>query len=197
MSDILANLQPDEPLEPGCYGREGVPGVTVKTVDLALASLIAGRNAVAPLSDAIKAGLGVPLPQGPQFAVAGGVALIGTGPGRWIVVAEEQSAKALLEHLETLAGSFGSATDQSDASILFEIAGPSVRDTLMKMLLIDIDPASFKPGSAATTQAALIGTTFWQIDDKPTYRFLVARSYAVAFVRALAVSAAEFGFELA
>lgn len=197
MSDILANRQPDEPLAPGRYGREGTPGVTAKTLNLALASLTAGRNAVAPLSDAIQAGLGALLPQGPHFAAAGGVTLIGTGPGRWIVAADEQSGGGLLERLESLAGSFGSAADQSDASVVFEIAGTDARDTLMKMLLIDIDPATFKPGSAATTQAALIGTTFWQTDDQPTYRFLVARSYAAAFVRALAVSAAEFGFELA
>ena len=193
MSDLLANLAPDEPLPPGRYGTGDNVGITLKTVDPALATLIAGRDAAA-LSAAFETGLGVPLPQGPQVVSADGLTLVGTGPGRWTVAADDTTGDALLQRLQALAGPFGSVTDQTDASVVYDVSGPKAHEMLMKMLLIDIDPVAFRPGSAATTQAALIGTTLWQT-EAATYRFLIARSYALAFVRAVAASAAEFGFE--
>jgi sarcosine oxidase subunit gamma len=36
----------------------------------------------------------------------------------------------------------------------------------------------------------------WQIDDRPTYEFAVARSLAQSFWRWLEASAAEYGLEL-
>jgi sarcosine oxidase subunit gamma len=193
VSDILANLAPDEPLPLGRYGTADGVEVTLKTVYPALATLIAGRNA-ASLAAAFETGLGAPLPQGPQAVSVSGLTLVGTGPGRWIVAADDTTGDALLERLHALAGSFGSVTDQTDASVVYDVSGPKAHEMLMKMLLIDIDPAVFRPGTAATTQAALIGTTLWQT-EAGTYRFLIARSYALAFVRAVAASATEFGFE--
>ena len=192
MSDILAHLPPDEPLPRGIYG-DGA-GVTFKTIALALATLVAGRDADA-LSAAFQSGFGAALPQGPEAVTAGGITVIGTGPGRWTVAAEDIGGDDLLQRLQSLAGPYGAVTDQSDASVVFEVSGPKACETLTKMLLIDIDAGVFKPGHAATTQAALIGTTLWRTGE--AYRFLIARSYALAFVRALSVSAAEFGFEFA
>lgn len=192
----LASLSHDQPLPPGRYGTaDGAPGVTAKAVDLALASLIAGRDSTA-LSAALKAGLGLTLPQLPQITIGGAICAIGTGPGRWLVATETLTGTALLGTLETLCGPHGSVCDQSDSAVVFELSGPHVRDALMKIMLIDIDPAVFTTGSAATTQAALIGVTLWQIADAPVYRLMVARSFVVAFLRAFSVSAAEYGFEL-
>ncbi len=193
MSDILAHLPPDEPLPRGRYATGDAIGVTLKTIEPALAALVAGRDP-ASLSAAFESGLGKPLPQGPVAVTAGGLTLIGTGPGRWTIAAGDITGEALLDRLAALAGALGSVTDQSDASVVFDVSGPKARETLTKILLNDVE--AFKPGDAATTQAALIGTTLWQTDAQ-TYRFLIARSYALAFVRAVAVSAAAFGFEFA
>lgn len=196
MSDILANRQPDELLPPGHYGRAGQSGVVAKIVDCGLATLIAGRSSVEVLPSAFLAETGHALPQGPVASSSAGLTAIGTGPGRWTIASDEFSGEALLERLTAIAGAHGSVTDQSDSSVVFELSGPYLRDALMKMVLIDIDPKAFRPGSAATTQVALIGTTLWQVNHAPTFRCLIARSYREAFIRALSVSAAEFGFDL-
>jgi heterotetrameric sarcosine oxidase gamma subunit len=196
VSDILADLAPARPLSPGRYGAaRGAPAVKAVRLDLALATLGAGRDASA-LSQAVEAACGATLPQGPRVATGGAFSFIGIGPGRWTVTAEGTSGEALLAKLEAAVGTNGSACDQSDGSVVYELSGAKAREALMKMLDIDIDPAVFKTGSAAVTRAALIGVTFWQTSEAPVYRFLVARSYDLAFLRALAESAAEYGFEL-
>jgi methylglutamate dehydrogenase subunit D len=198
VSDILASLPPDQPLAPGRYGAVSTaPAVKAATLDLALATLSAGRSTAAALSNTIFAGFGITLPQCAKYAAVGGIGFTGIGPGRWIVSAEKYSGEVLLEQLQTKIGAFGSACDQSDGSVVFELTGSCVRDTLAKMVDIDIDPVAFSAGSAATTPAALIGATLWQTDGAPTFRIAVARSYAPAFLRALAASAAEYGFEYA
>jgi methylglutamate dehydrogenase subunit D len=190
VSDILAHLAPDEPLPFGRYGDGD--GVTLKTIDLSLATLVAGHSEV-ELTSAFQSALDIRLPDGPKTSSGGVITIIGTGPGRWTIAAEGVTSDALLEQMQAIAGANGAVTDQSDASVVFEISGPKTPDALMKLLLIDID--AIAPGCAATTQAALIGTTLWRTGT--AYRFLIARSYALAFVRAVAVSAAEFGFVFA
>jgi methylglutamate dehydrogenase subunit D len=196
VSDILSGLAPDKPLSSGRYGAfPDAPAVKAVRLDLALATLGAGRD-VSALSQAVEAACGASLPQGPSVATGGAFSFVGIGPGRWTVAAEGTSGETLLAKLEAAAGANGSACDQSDGSVVYELSGAKVREALMKMLEIDIDPAVFKTGSAAVTRAALIGVTFWQTSEAPVYRFQVARSYGLAFLRALAESAAEYGFEL-
>jgi methylglutamate dehydrogenase subunit D len=198
VSDILAHLSPAEPLACGRYGPVlDVPGVKARRLDLALATLTAGRGTVAALSDAMAAETGVALPSGPGYAVSQGIGAIGIGPGRWTITAEGLSGEGLVERLEAIAGLNGSVCDQSDGAVVFELSGTQVRNTLMKMLNVDIDPAVFGTGSAVTTPVSLIGATIWQTDDMPVYRIAVACSYTPAFLRALVSSAAEYGFELA
>jgi len=187
----LASLPPGEALAPGHYGIEAT-GVSAKALDLALVSIVSGRNK-AGLAAALEPGLGLALPDGPKLVEANGIAAIGTGPGRWLLATANLSGDALLIRMQALAGSFAAVCDQSDASVVYELSGPHVRDTLMKLVLIDIE--AFAPGQAATTQAALIGVTLWRTNT--AYRVLVARSYELAFLRALAVSAAEFGLAYA
>lgn len=195
MSSFLSQLPPTEPLKPGRYGAfPAMPGVQAKHCDVSLATLVAGRNGQTALSEAVKAAVHVSLPKA-AFVQGGELGFVGTGPGRW-TVCSDQSADALLETLERIAGAAASVTDQSDGVVVYELTGPKVRETLAKLVDIDVDAAVFKAGSAATTHVALIGSTFWQIDDRPTIRMTVARSYAPAFLRALAGAAAEYGFEL-
>jgi len=195
--DVLANVPPETAPRSGRYGvAGGDPGVFAHRVDsLALATLIAGRNQEGTLSAAMKADFGCALPQGPQ-AMLGDCSFIGTGPGRWLVVVEKSDGETLERGLARTAGISGSVCDQSDGFVVFELAGARLRDALAKLLAIDIDPRVFGVGSAATTSAALIGVTFWLLDEAPRYRVAVARSYETAFIRALASSSAEFGFEL-
>jgi len=100
----------------------------------------------------------------------GDCSFIGTGPGRWLVVVEKSDGETLERGLARTAGISGSVCDQSDGFVVFELAGARLRDALAKLLAIDIDPRVFGVGSAATTSAALIGVTFWLLDEAPRYR---------------------------
>lgn len=198
MSDFLSLIPPDEPLPCGRYGAVPQnPGVRAARVQPALASLCAGTGQCAALIAAVGGALSLTLPQGPGFVTNGTVGFVGTGPGRWIVTDEAGDGEALETRLAAAAGASGAVCDQSDGSVVYEVDGPASRAALAKLLDIDVDPAAFSVGSAATTRAALIGVTLWQVGAAPVYRFAVARSYAPAFLRALASAAAEYGFELA
>lgn len=199
MSDFLSSLAPDVPLPPGVYGAaqsSGIPaGVTATALDLALAHLGAGRGLCGALVQQIATGLGITLPVGPGAVCVGAITFIATRPGGWLVTAEDGDGEALETRLAGLAGDAGSVCDQSDGTLVYELKGADVRAALAKMVDIDLDPAVFGPGSAATTRGSLIGMTLW-ITLTGTVRVAVARSYGAAFLRALSSAAAEYGFVL-
>ncbi len=174
---------PDEPM---ALGVDAATGVNIRQIDVTSATLVAGRGAVSQLSETILAGLGVILPKGPRCVTAQGISAVGIGPGHWMIVAEH--GQPLLDLLQKYAGPYGSATDQSDSSVVYEMSGPRAREALEKILLIDVDPIAFPVGSTATTQAALIGITLWRPDDTPRFLIAVARSYATAFQRAISAA---------
>lgn len=194
MPDLLAAHPHTRILPPGHYGIEGT-GVTISLVEgLALASL-ATRGDLAALDARCQTTFGLVLPSGPRYVAGPEVGFVGLGPGRWLAIGRPGTD---LEHRLRAALAPGVAVaDQSDAYVLFDVTGPDARATLAKGVAIDLDPAVFGPGAAATTSVALIGVTFWQIDAAPTYRFAVGRSFAPSFSRFLATSAAEFGCTIA
>lgn len=195
MSDFLSSLAPDVPLAPGMYGAARSPGVTATPLNLALAHLGAGRGLFGALAQKFTADLGIALPTGPKLVCVGAMSFIATRPGGWLVAAEDGDGEALETRLAALAGEAGTACDQSDGTLVYALTGPDVRAALAKMVDIDLDPAVFGPGSAATTRGSLIGMTLW-VTVGGAFRVAVARSYGTAFLRALAQAAAEYGFIL-
>lgn len=196
MSDLLAHLAPTRLVPEGHYGPEGSTGVTARVVEgIAAATLVARRGAVRSLLAAASAQR-LPLVDAPRVSAGGGLEAVGTGPGRWLVLAEGVSGATLLARLRDLSGGLAALTDQSDANLVIDVSGPRVRAALMKGVGVDLDPVAFGPGDAATTVVSHVGVTFFQRDDAPTYRFLVGRSFGPAFLRWLAASAAEYGLAL-
>jgi len=194
VSDLLAHIAPTRLVPEGHYGAAGTPGVTARAVeDLAAATLVARKGSALA---ARLAAAGFTLADAPKAVRHGELTFIGTGPGRWLVTGEGLTGQALLAKLRELCGTDAALTDQSDANLVLELAGPSLRAALAKGVAVDLDPAAFAAGDAATTVISHVGVTLWQADDAPTYRLAVARSFAPALLRWLTVSAAEFGFAL-
>lgn len=194
--DLFQGAAPAASLPEGRYGAPGTDGVRTHVLtDLSAATLVARRGRADVLT-ARFAAAGLTLPEGPKATFADNLTLLGTGPGRWLVLAAEETPDGLLARLTDLAQDAAALTDQSDANLILELSGPRVRDALAKGVMLDLHPSVFGPGDAATTTVSHVGTTFWQVDEAPTYRFAVARSFAPAFLRWLAASAAEFGFAL-
>jgi len=88
-----------------------------------------------------------------------------------------------------------SIVDQSHGRTVLRLTGPRIRDALAKGVPIDLHPRAFKAGDSAATLVSQIAVHFWQVDDRPTYEFAVARSLAASFWHWLEASAAQYGLE--
>ncbi|HZX85324.1 MAG TPA: sarcosine oxidase subunit gamma family protein [Reyranella sp.] len=178
---------------PGHYGRVGEPGVVAHLRDDVAIATLAARKGTA-LAPQIRQAFGVDLVDGPRAVTAGGTTFIGTAPGRWLATSETDSDLA-----DTLKGSLNgvaAVTEQSDGYVVIDISGPQAREMWAKNVAIDLDPSVFKPGDAAATVVSYVGVTFWQLDASPSYRVLVARSYAGALLRILVSASLEYGLRL-
>ncbi|MFG1425845.1 sarcosine oxidase subunit gamma [Roseixanthobacter glucoisosaccharinicivorans] len=198
MSELLAELPASALVPEGYYGaRAPAPGVVAALLgSLALANIVARRDALDIATKLAQEQLGLTLPRGPHTASAGDLTLVGIGPGRFLVVGEGITGDPLLARLAHAFGNTVALTDQSDGQLVIQISGPRTRDMLAKLVPIDLDPSVFKPGDAASTLVALIPVLIWQVDPAPVYRFAVPRSFGPAFLRALVGAGAEFGLQL-
>lgn len=155
---------------------------------LGIAGVMA-RKGVDPA--AIGAALHADQPRGPRASFAGSRTIVGTGPGSWFVVAEEASADFAETLAETLTG-LASVSDQSGGYVVQRLSGAGARALLQRGVAIDLHPASFATGSAASTMIAHIGVILWQVDDEPSYDIATFRSYAGSFRHWLERTAAAF-----
>lgn len=138
-----------------------------------LATVMARRGADVA---AIGAALGVQAPERPGFVSAGGLSLIGTGPGQWLAqseVAEGDFASGLAARLAGLAY----VSDQSGGYEILRLSGPGARTLLQRGLAVDLHPDMFPPGSAAVSQIAHMGVILWAVDDRPVYNLAFFRSH--------------------
>jgi sarcosine oxidase subunit gamma len=162
---------------------------------LLLASVTACRGRSEVASAAIESAFGTPLPLKPRIATGRDIAFAWSGPGQWLAIAAHAAVpggdiEALLApHLVGLAA----VCEQSDGRLVVELAGPRAREVLAKGIPIDLHPRAFAPGDVALSVASHIAVQLWQVDDTPTYRLAVPRSFADSFRRWLGESAAEFG----
>lgn len=172
-------------LTPGRHGKaEGPPGVVLRERPPGLiASVIARRGAAQGLASALRRDL------------AGGAStVLGVGPGHWWVVSE--TPQPSIDDLQEMYEGMASVFDITDSRMVLEIGGPRIRETLAKMLPIDLHHSAFKTGDVAVTVASHIGITLWQTADGPRYRLAVPRSYSASFWRAFVAAAAEHGCEV-
>lgn len=139
--------------------------------------------------EAIGAAIGILPPEGPSRVQGEHLALIGSGPGTWLTVAEASQPTWPSQLANQLAG-IASVSDQSGSYTIFRIGGDDARRLLQAGAFIDLHPDVFRPGSVATTVIAHIGVVLWQLDDAPTFNIATFRSYAHSFRRWLDVTAA-------
>lgn len=126
-------------------------------------------------SAAIGKALGLALQDRPGRVGDGRLAAIGTGPGVWLLIAEDAPddwAEALAVKLKGLAAVF----DQSSGYIVLRVTGRDARRALQSGVSIDLDPSEFKVNSAASTSIAHIGVLLWQVQDDG-YDLAFYRSY--------------------
>ena len=176
----------------------GVIALDRDGLGLATVHVRQGRNAA--LAERVRECFGTELPQGPRRIAVGGLAFAGIGPQAWLA-AREQGGNAFAESLKAAIGDLASVSDQSDGYAVLRLTGPKLRETLSKVVPIDLHPRAFEPGDVVSTLASHIGATLWRLDDAadglPVIEVAVFRSLAADFWHALSDSAAEFGLVVA
>jgi len=182
---------------PGRHGRRtDDPGVIVGEIRGAgLATVTARKGRHAALLGAARSAFGVELPSSPRRVEGRDLAFVWSGPDQWLACRHPAPAEGMEALLATAFAGLASVVDQSHGRTLLCVTGPHVRDALAKGVPIDLHPRAFEVGHAAATLVSHIPVHLWQIDDRPTYEFAVARSLAASFWHWLATSAAEYGLE--
>jgi sarcosine oxidase subunit gamma len=173
-------------------------GVLVADRDgLGVATVLVRRGRLAALTQRVRERFGIELPRGPQRIAAGNIAFAGTGPEAWLATGEQHGNAFGLALKEAL-GDTASVADQSSGYAVLRMTGPKLRETLAKVLPIDLHPRAFAPGAVASTTASHVGATLWRLEDaadgSPVFEIAVFRSLAGSFWHILTHSAAEFGF---
>jgi heterotetrameric sarcosine oxidase gamma subunit len=173
-------------------------GVLVADRDgLGLATVLVRKGQMTALTERVRERFGIDLPRGPHRIASGDVAFACTGPQAWLATSEDNShgfASSLKESIREAA----SVADQSSGYAILRLTGPKLRETLAKLLPIDLHPRAFAPGDVASTTASHVGVTLWRLengaDGSPVFEIAMFRSLAGSFWHSLASSAAEFGF---
>ncbi len=173
------------------WQRPGVMGVSAAYRLAGMYALTGGR---ATLNQLCRAQFGLDLPATPRRATSPHMAAIGLAPDSWLLTCES-SPYSLGTSLKSSLGSIASITDQTDAYVVLTLTGPKVRETLAKLIPIDLHPRSFQPGDAVQTLAHHIGIILWRLEDIDSlavFELAVPRSYFSSLRESLYRSAAEF-----
>jgi heterotetrameric sarcosine oxidase gamma subunit len=173
----FAALTPVPSAQPGIVARLNAP---------AMVSVLARKNRVPDLREAVRSHLGLELPDAPCCVRAGNRTLLGIGPGRWLFVGVRT------EELSQLKG-IASLSDQGDGYAVFELWGPQLQAVLAKG--VPLDMRNFADDAAAVTAIAHIGAIVWK-SARERVAIAVFRSYAGSFWSWLSASAGEFGISV-
>ena len=166
--------------------------VAVERVGLAIATVMLRPGKLRELSAAVTANFAIDLPVGAEWTANNGVALLGTGPGKWLAIKDSRDTD-FVSNLEAQLQGLASVVEQSDGFGVLRLSGPALSETLAKGVQIDLAPDAFPTGSVAVTSIAHIGATLWKVDDQPTIDIAVARSLANSFLHWLEASASSCG----
>ena len=208
------NLAPRSPLHglalPGRLGHakghaKGDAGVTIREIQNVQISLVLARNGhTAETAHALSTLTGVEVPdRATRASTATGnatstaiTAATGVAPGQWLITRRASSDPVLNDELTAKLAGLARVIDQSHSRLVLDVSGPRARDALAKGVALDLDPAVFKPGSAAQTAASHINLQIALLDAVPTFEIMTASSSAASFWSWLTASCAEYGVDV-
>jgi sarcosine oxidase subunit gamma len=157
--------------------------------------MVAARNGRLPaLTAVVREELDLDLPLGPTRVVSGKFAFSGIGPGIWLADLED-GGNGFADMLQKKLDGLASVSDWSDGYGVLRLTGRNLRETLAKIVAIDLHPRVFKLGTVACTQP--YGAILWHLGDAgdglPAIEVAVSRSYAEEFWHELIAGAAGCG----
>ena len=164
---------------------------------LGIARIVARGAHTASVAERVRTHFGLEPTNAPRRAYRANVAVAGIGPGTWLAI-HDHAGNAFAESLRSLLGEVASVSDQSDAYAILRLTGPKVRETLAKLIPIDIHPRSFQVNDVAQTVCGYMNVIVWRVEDTvesdPAFEIWAGRSLARSLYQAISHGAAEFGF---
>ena len=149
------------------------------------------------LKKAVKAALGVDVPQMRKVAFAGGIGVCWMSPDEVLILCAYGDAPDLVARLQTtLKGMHNLVANVSDARAQITISGVDAREVLAKLTPADISPAMFRPGQFCRSRLAQVPAAFWMADDE-TFEVICFRSvaqYVFDILKTAALPGSEVGF---
>lgn len=164
-----------------------------------IARLTARRGKATEWVELFRAHFGLEPPNACRRVSLPDVAIAAVSPDSWLAT-RESAGNAFANSLRSLLGDRASVFDLSDAYLILRLAGPRVRETLAKLVAVDVHARSFQPGDVAQTVCGYMNVTLWRLEDTaqdgPAFEIWVGRSFARSLHQAISHAAAEFGFVL-
>jgi sarcosine oxidase subunit gamma len=162
-----------------------------------IARVAARRGQVARVSELVGRHFELELPNAPRRASRGDFGIAGVSPDAWLATSDN-AGHEWVQSLQSLLGDCASVADLSDAYGILRLSGLKVRETLAKLIPIDIHSRSFPVSEVAQTLCGYVNVILWRLNDtaqsEPAFEIWVGRSLAVSLHQAIAHCAAEFGF---
>lgn len=155
---------------------------------------IRGASTNKAFMQAAKSVLGVELPiKANIFVNSGDNTVLWLGPNEWLVLTPQGEASGLKLSLRAAFGEeFSSVNEISGGNTVLELSGAQARSLLIKGCPLDLHHSVFKTGQCAQSVLGKTSVTLWQLDDAPTYRLIVRRSFADYLGHWLLDAAREF-----
>jgi heterotetrameric sarcosine oxidase gamma subunit len=142
-------------------------------------------------SRARERGLTLP-PLGHVAAAAGGLVLA-VRPERWLLLLPPAVPGSSARHGQEICGAAAAALDFSSGLAALHLSGPAARETLKRGCRLDLDPAAFPAGAAASTAMAQVAVTLAAL---PSGLVLLTPATTARHLREWLASAAQpFGFQ--
>lgn len=176
---------------------EGVAGLNMsEQTGFELVQVMARRGQRDATGQACLNAYGKTQPATPQAIAADGATLVWSGPDQFLVLSPRGAA---LDKARMAFAGVASLSEQSDARALLRIAGPRARDMLAKICSLDLHPAAFPVGAAATTFIDHTAVNLWRAadaDGEPVFHLLIFGTFAESLWHMLLDSGAEYGIAI-
>jgi heterotetrameric sarcosine oxidase gamma subunit len=163
-------------------------GCVTERDGLGVSTVLLRKGQILALEQRVRECFDIGLARGPRRETSAGIAFAATGPETWLATSD-LLGYAFASTLRRAIGDLASISDQSDAYAILRLTGPELRDTLARIVAVDLHPRVFRPGDVAAAVASQIGAILWRLEDAiagaPVFEVAVPRSLAQSFSHAL------------
>jgi len=130
-----------------------------------------------PIEKALECGL----PRTPNTFRSGssGHRVLWLGPDEWLVLTPDGTESRVASALRQAAGDrFVGVVELGSGQTAIEVSGRRAHEVLAKGCPLDLHARAFESGRCAQSRLARALVTLAQVDDTPTFEFIVRRSFA-------------------